>query len=262
LATWEAEGVAEEQGVRLQKVLAEAGVASRRASEVLIQAGRVCVNGEVVRKLGVKVDPERDQVTVDGRPLPRQNRTVYVMLNKPAGVVTTARDPQGRPTVVDLVSTAGVRLFPVGRLDVDTEGLLLLTNDGELAHLLLHPRYHVPKTYLARVSGRVSPEALALLRRGVELDDGLTAPAEARLAPREAGLSVVEVILREGRKRQVKRMLAAVGHPVIALRRVAFGPLALGELPLGAWRVLEPAEVEALRGAVGESHNFPGRGPH
>ncbi len=251
-----------ERATRLQKVLAEAGVASRRAAEGLIREGRVSVNGQVVTELGVKVDPERDEVAVDGRTLRRPTERVYVMLNKPAGVLSTARDPQGRPTVLHLVAGVGARLFPVGRLDADTEGLLLLTDDGELAHRLLHPRFHVPKTYLAEVRGSLPQAALARLATGVELEDGRTAPAEVRLVRRGAERSVVELTLREGRKRQVKRMLAAVGHPVLTLRRVSFGPLTLGRLPVGSWRRLTRREVEALRRTLpAESHNFPGERP-
>lgn len=245
----------EKRTVRLQKVLAEAGVASRRAAEELIRAGRVSVNGATVTGMGVKVDPERAEVRVDDRLVARQGKLEYVVLHKPAGVITTARDPQGRPTVLDLVTGVGVRLFPVGRLDGDTEGLLLLTNDGELAYRLLHPRFHVLKTYLAEVEGEPTPAELAQLARGVALEDGLTAPTVARVVERERnregepgrGTSLVELTLREGRKRQVKRMLAAVGHPVRALRRLSFGPLHLGDLPRGAWRRLTWAEVEELR---------------
>jgi pseudouridine synthase len=227
----------------------------------LIREGRVSVNGRIVTELGVKVDPERDRVAVNGRMLARSGERVYVMLNKPAGVITTARDPQGRPTVLELVAGAGTRLFPVGRLDADTEGLLLLTDDGDLAQRLLHPRFHVPKTYLAEVRGPVPDTALARLAAGVELEDGLTAPAGVRLVRRGRARSVVELILREGRKRQVKRMLAAVGHPVLALRRTAFGPLSLGRLRVGSWRRLTGREVAALRRTMAEqSHSFPAAG--
>ncbi len=247
--------------VRLQKALAGAGVASRRVSEGLIREGRVSVNGQVVTALGVKVDLERDEVAVDGQPLRRRSELVHVMLNKPAGVITTARDPQGRTTVLHLVAGVGTRLFPVGRLDADTEGLLLLTNDGELAHRLLHPRFHVPKTYVAEVRGAIPEAVLTRLAKGIALEDGVTAPAEVRLIRRGRGTSVVELTLREGRKRQVKRMLAAVGYPVTALRRVAFGPLILGDLPVGAWRPLTREELEALGRAVpAGNHNLPSGG--
>ncbi|MGE5509519.1 MAG: pseudouridine synthase [Chitinophagales bacterium] len=246
--------------VRLQKALAQAGVASRRAAEELILSGRVSVNGRIVRELGVKVDPGRDELALDGRPLAQPPRNEYLLLNKPAGVITTARDPQGRPTVLDLVDCPGVRLFPVGRLDADTEGLLLLTNDGELANLLLHPRYHVAKTYEAVVAGRVTGADLTRLERGVVLEDGPTAPARARCLASDGQTSTVELVIREGRKRQVKRMLAAVGHPVLHLRRTAFGPLRLGALAPGQWRRLSEQEVASLweNGRM-RSHNFPDR---
>src|SRR4051794_6055617 len=238
--------------MRLAKHLAHAGVASRRAAEALIADGRVRLGGEVV------TDPARDvdgseAITVDGRRVaaaPAQ-RVVFA-LHKPVGVVSTARDPHGRPTVVDLVPDAGGhRLYPVGRLDAESTGLLLLTDDGDLAHRLTHPRFEVPKTYRARVGGGpVSDRAVARLREGVDLDDGRTAPARVRRLG--GGRSAyLELVLREGRKRQVRRMCDAVGHPVVELRRVAFGPLALGDLPPGAARRLRPDEVEALRGAAG-----------
>jgi 23S rRNA pseudouridine2605 synthase len=230
--------------MRLAKHLAHAGVASRRAAERLIEQGRVSVDGAVV------TDPARDvsggeAIAVDGAPLgaPPPGRRV-IALHKPAGVVSTARDTHGRRTVVDLVPTAGARLYPVGRLDADTTGLILLTDDGDLAHRLTHPRFEVPKTYRARVARPpVREPALRALREGVELDDGRTAPARVRrLEP-----DLLELTLREGRKRQVKRMCEAVGHPVLELQRVAFGPLRLGDLEPGAHRELTPAEVERLR---------------
>jgi 23S rRNA pseudouridine2605 synthase len=233
--------------MRLAKYLAHAGVASRRASEELVQEGRVTVGGEVVR------DPARDvdgsvAVAVDGMParVGDGERAVYA-LNKPVGVVSTARDPQGRPTVVEMIPSAR-RLYPVGRLDAETTGLILLTDDGDLAHRLTHPSFEVPRLY--RVTVRRPPvreAALRALREGVELDDGVTLPARVRrLAP-----DTLEITLREGRKRQVRRMCDAVGHPVKALERVAFGPLGLGGLQEGAYRRLTAAEIERLRGAGG-----------
>lgn len=238
-------------GIRLQKALAEAGIASRRAAEQMIRAGRVSVNGSIVTELGCKVDPVRDRLAVDGRPVEPRPALVYFMLNKPAGVITTAKDTHGRPTVLELMPASVPRVFPVGRLDADTEGLLLLTNDGELANLLLHPRHHVPKTYVAEVRGSPSAAAVERLRAGVLLDDGWTAPAEVRVLRSDPGRSVLELVLREGRKRQVRRMLAQVGHPVEHLRRIAFGPLTLGDLPSGKVRSLLAREVEALRQAAG-----------
>jgi 23S rRNA pseudouridine2605 synthase len=229
--------------VRLNAYLARAGVASRRKADELIKAGRVTVNGEP-GQLNTFV-AKRDRVELDGQPLERQ-QLAYVLLNKPAGTVTTARDPQGRPTVVELVADYGTRLVPVGRLDADTTGALLLTNDGELAHRLAHPRYEVEKVYEAEIEGEPSGEALARLEQGVELDDGLTAPAKAR----RVGPSTIELTIHEGRKHQVKRMLAAVGHPVTRLRRSRYAGLTLNGLEPGAWRELEPGEVARLQSLV------------
>jgi 23S rRNA pseudouridine2605 synthase len=229
--------------MRLAKYLAHAGVASRRAAEEIVRAGRVSVGGEVV------TDPARDVgeasgVAVDGRPVGGAEERVVYAVNKPQGVISTAEDTHGRPTVVDLVRDAGVRLYPVGRLDADATGLLLLTNDGDLANRLTHPRHEVPKTYRVRVRGGPVPQrALRALREGVELEDGRTAPARARqLEP-----GVLELTIHEGRNHQVKRMCAAVGHDVATLERVRFGPLALGDLRPGAVRRLSAAEVERLR---------------
>jgi 23S rRNA pseudouridine2605 synthase len=231
--------------MRLAKHLAHAGVASRRAAEKLIAQGRVLVDGEVV------TDPARDvvqanRVEVDGRVLAgAEPRAVYVV-NKPLGVVCTARDTHGRPTVVELVPDRGLRLYPVGRLDADSSGLILLTNDGALAQRLTHPRYEVPKTYLARVGGgRVGQGAVRALRRGVELEDGPTAPARVRLLEPD----LLELTIHEGRNRQVRRMCEAVGHPVLALERVAFGPLRLDGLAPGAYRRCGDGEVERLYAA-------------
>jgi pseudouridine synthase len=226
--------------VRLNAYLARAGVASRRKADELIKAGRVRVNGEV-GQLNTFV-AARDRVEVDGRTVAKQ-RLAYVLLHKPPGVVTTASDPQGRPTVVSLVDLPE-RVVPVGRLDVDTTGALLLTNDGELAHRLAHPRYAVEKTYVVDVVGEPSPAALRALRDGVELEDGVTAPARVRLlAP-----SRVEQTIHEGRNRQVKRMLEAVGHRVRRLHRSGYAGLSADDLEPGGWRELEPVEVRRLRG--------------
>jgi len=231
--------------MRLAKHLAHAGVASRRAAEQLVFAGRVTVGGEVVRDPARDVG-EGDAIAVDGRPAALERRHVVYALNKPAGYVSTVKDPQGRPTVVSLIASRE-RLYPVGRLDADTTGLLLLTNDGELAHRLTHPSFGVPRVYRARVRNPPLREpALRRLREGVQLEDGVTAPAGVRrLAPDR-----VELTIREGRKRQVRRMLDAVGHRVVTLERVAFGPLRLGDLPLGGHRHLKAVEIEQLRGAA------------
>jgi 23S rRNA pseudouridine2605 synthase len=227
--------------MRLAKFLAHAGVASRRAAEGLIADGRVSVAGEAVTDPALDVDESSD-VSVDGRPVRPEPREVYA-LNKPRGVVSTARDTHGRPTVVELVPSRR-RLYPVGRLDADTTGLILLTNDGELAERLTHPRYGVEKVYRARVQpARVTPAALQALREGVELEDGRTAPARAR----QPSAGVLEIAVREGRKRQVRRMIEAVGHRVQELERVAFGPLGLRGLERGQSRRLKDVEVERLR---------------
>ena len=237
--------------MRLAKFLAHAGVASRRAAEEIVREGRITVDGEVV------TDPARDvgesnEVAFDGRRVEPEPREVHA-LNKPPGVVSTARDTHGRPTVVELVRSRR-RLYPVGRLDADTTGLILLTNDGELAERLTHPRYGVKKVYRARVQpARLSPRALEALKKGVELDDGRTAPAQVR----QPATGVVELTIREGKKRQVRRMLEAVGHRVVELERVAFGPLGLRGLELGKSRRLNEREVERLRKAAERR----GRGP-
>ncbi|HEX5173913.1 MAG TPA: pseudouridine synthase [Gaiellaceae bacterium] len=227
--------------MRLNAFLARAGVASRRSADELIKAGRVTVNGEPGQLNSVV--GAHDLVAVDGQDVARQ-RLRYVLLHKPPGVVTTARDPQGRPTVVELVP-AEPRVVPVGRLDADTTGALLLTNDGQLAHRLAHPRYGVEKTYVADVEGDPDEDGLCRLREGLELDDGRTAPARAR----RLGRGRVELVLHEGRKHQVKRMLAAVGHPVTRLHRSAYAGLTLEGLEPAEWRELEPLEVERLRTA-------------
>lgn len=232
------------EGERLQKVLAAAGFGSRRACEELIVAGRVLVNGEVAR-LGRRIDTGADRVEVDGVPVGVRPDFVYYLLNKRRGVVTTASDPQGRATVVDQVP-AEPRVFPVGRLDTDTEGLLLLTNDGDLTHRLTHPSFGVEKEYLAEVEGRPPAGAVRRLREGIQLDDGRTAPAKVALVPPNG----LRIAIHEGRNRQVRRMCEAVGHPVVRLVRTRIGPLADRDLAPGAWRALATAEVRALERAV------------
>ena len=234
------------EGERLQKVLARVGIGSRRVCEDLIAEGRVLVDGEMA-VLGRRVDPETALIEVDGAPVGVRPDLVHYVLNKPAGVVTTADDPQGRPTVVGLVPDEP-RVFPVGRLDVDTEGLLLLTNDGELAHRLTHPSYGVEKEYVAEVEGLPTRAVLRRLREGVELDDGPTAPARATLVDP----SVVRLTIHEGRNRQVRRMCEAVGHSVVRLIRTRIGPLADRSLAPGAWRELTGDEVRSLQRAVAE----------
>lgn len=232
--------------MRLTKYLAHAGVASRRSAEALIAAGRVTVGGQIVTDPAHDVD-ERSRVALDGRPLTAAQPRVTYALNKPVGVVSTARDTHGRPTAVELVPADGVRLYPVGRLDIDSSGLILLTNDGELANLLTHPRFEVAKTYRARLAGPpITDAALRALRTGVQLEDGLTAPARVRRL-RGAGENVIELTIHEGRNRQVRRMCEAVGHPVLALERIRFGELPLNGLAPGAHRRLSDAELARLR---------------
>ena len=232
--------------MRLQKYMAECGVASRRRAEEMILEGKVTVNGVLIDQMGVQVQ-EGDEVRVEGRRIRPEGEKRYVMYHKPAGEVTTVSDPEGRAAVLDHFRDYPVRLYPVGRLDYDSEGLLLLTNDGALTERMLHPSHLVEKTYLARVTGKVSPEALCRLRGGVMLDDHKTAPAKARIVKEETFATVVLVTIHEGRNRQVRRMFEAVGHKVLLLRRVRFGPLELGDLRRGQWRELTDAELEQLR---------------
>ena len=245
---------------RLQKVLSQAGLASRRAAEDLIAQGRVTVNGTTVTEMGTKADPAADDIRVDGRRVKSAERARYILLNKPAGYVTTRSDPQRRPTVIDLI--AGVReyVYPVGRLDYDTEGLLLLTNDGDLAAKLTHPRHGVERTYEARVAGMPDAEAIERLRTGIPLDGRRTLPADVTLlsrgrsnaghASRQERDAVLLMTIREGRNRQVRRMLEAVSHPVKSLRRVRVGPISDRQLKPGQWRELTAEEVRALKAAA------------
>ncbi|MBD3918755.1 pseudouridine synthase [Paenibacillus sp. PR3] len=233
---------------RLQKILAQAGIASRRKCEELILSGQVEVNGVQVKTLGAKADPNEDVITVNGKPIETEAK-LYIMLNKPKGVITSASDPQGRKVVSDFLSGIKQRVYPIGRLDYDTEGLLLLTNDGEFANLLTHPKHHVPKTYLATVDGVPHGEKLDQLRKGVELEDGMTAPAEVEYQDIQADNkeSTIRITIYEGRNRQVRRMFDAVGHPVTRLKRVKFGEIGLQNLKRGGWRPLTPKEVAELR---------------
>ncbi|TVR36086.1 MAG: rRNA pseudouridine synthase [Nitriliruptor sp.] len=235
---------------RLQKMMAAAGVASRRASEELIADGRVTVNGETA-VLGRKIDPTSDVVEVDGERINVDPDRVYVMLNKPRGVITTADDPEGRPAVVDLINLPQ-RLFPVGRLDQDTEGLLLLTNDGDLAHALMHPSFEVERVYVALVPGPVRGKLLAEIRAGIELEDGLARPKRARVLEEEKSKALLEVVMTEGRKREVRRLLGGVGLKVERLARVAYGGVELGDLRQGKWRFLSTKEVGMLYAVTGE----------
>ena len=242
---------------RLQKVLAAAGIGSRRACEELIAQGRVAVNGHTA-SLGDKADRHRDVVTLDGERINVDPDLVYVLLNKPRGVITTADDPEGRPTVMELINLPQ-RLFPVGRLDQDTEGLLLLTNDGELANALMHPSYEVERQYVALVAGTVRRDALARLRRGIDLEDGPARPRSVRVLEEDKGRSLVEVVMTEGRKREVRRLLGAVGLKVERLARVAYGGVELGDLKQGKWRFLTQAEIGRLHAAVAATSGSPER---
>jgi pseudouridine synthase len=238
-------------GIRLQKVLAAAGVGSRRHCEEMIGAGRVEVDGEIVRRFGARVDPQTQVIRVDGRRIPAREDLVYLALNKPAGVLTSMSDPRGRPTIADYLGDRMERLFHVGRLDYDTEGLMLLTNDGELAHRLAHPSYGVLKTYLADVAGPLSRDLGRRLMTGIELDDGLATADRFRVVERAGQRALVEITLHEGRKHIVRRMLAEAGHPVSRLVRTQVGPVALGPLKPGTSRRLTTREIGELYAAVG-----------
>jgi len=242
---------------RLQKVLAEAGVASRRKCEELIAAGRVSVNGETVTTLGVKVDATKDVILVDGRAI-RQQKKVYVLFHKPKGVITSASDPGGRKIVTDFLKTIPERIYPVGRLDYDTEGLLLLTNDGDFANLLTHPKHHVSRTYHATVKGVPHGSLLDKLREGIKLEDGMTAPAEVDYhdVNPETNESIISITIYEGRNRQVRRMFDAIQFPVIRLRRVMFGTLTLSGVGRGKFRHLTAQEVKELTDIALKTHNI------
>ena len=234
---------------RLQKVLAAAGAGSRRQSEELILAGRVEVDRRVVTELGTRVDPDRQEIRLDGVPL-RRPKQVHYAVHKPTGVVSTNRDPSGRPRVIDLLPKSDLRLYPVGRLDLNSEGLILVTNDGELANRLTHPRYGVEKTYRVQVAGHLDREVLAQLRRGVRLAEGMARVARVKITGKRKDSTILEMVLDEGRNRQIRRLLARVGHKVLRLVRIAVGPVRLGNLPPGHHRRLTRQEVEALRRAV------------
>ncbi len=238
-------------GVRLQKVLAQAGVGSRRACEDMITAGRVEVDGQVVRELGVRVDPTRARIAVDGMRIVLDTDLIYVALNKPVGVLSAMTDPQNRATVGDLVADRPERLFHVGRLDADSEGLILLTNDGELAHRLTHPSYEVPKTYLVEIAGPVPRDLGKRLRSGVELEDGVATVDSFKVVDAQPGRLLVELVLHDGRNRIIRRMFDEVGHPVLQLVRTQVGPIRLDQLRTGRYRVLGRTEVGALMAAAG-----------
>lgn len=235
-----------DQPMRLQKFMAECGVASRRSCEEIIRAGRVCVNSAIVTELGTKVLPQKDVVTVDGKPIRPEQKKYYVLLNKPAGFVTTASDPFGRSIVTDLTKDIPARLYPVGRLDYDTEGALILTNDGAFSNHIMHPSQKIPKTYEARVTGLLKAAQMRQLSQGVVIDGKMTAPAKVKVLRDMEKTSVVSLTITEGRNHQVKKMLASVGHPVLYLKRVSVGSVRLGNLPLGKWRHLKAEEINSF----------------
>lgn len=236
---------------RLHKFLARAGKASRRQAESIIKEGRVKVNGQVVSEMGCQIDPETDEVMLDGKRVLLTEKTVYILLNKPAQVITTLNDPQKRKKVTDFLSGVKERVYPVGRLDYDTEGLLILTNDGELAFRLTHPKHKVGKVYVADVKGNINEKSLEALRNGVLLEDGPTMPSKVRKLANEGNITKLEITIHEGRNRQVRRMCEAVGCPVMSLKRVRFGPLALGDTESGGYRYLTPKEIQDLKRACG-----------
>lgn len=234
---------------RLQKVIAQAGIASRRDAEELIKAGRVTVNGKVVTELGTKVEPKRDRIAVDNK-LIKAEKYLYILLNKPKGVITALEDPQGRKTVADLVDKIPERIYPVGRLDYNTEGLLIMTNDGDLTNTLTHPSSEIPKTYLAKVQGYPPEEKLDKLRVGIKLEDGMTAPAKINIIAidQEKELTTLEIVIHEGKNREIRRMCEAIGYPVKNLKRIKIAFLTLEGLRRGQYRQLLPSEVEELKG--------------
>ena len=238
---------ADPRGERIQKVLAAAGLGSRRQCEELITAGRVEIDRKVITELGSRVDAATQEIRVDGQPLPR-TKLFYYAVNKPAGVVSTNSDPAGRMRVIDMVPNSGdIRLFTIGRLDMSSEGLILATNDGELANLLTHPRYGVEKTYRVLVAGRPAPEVLAKLRRGVHLAEGVARAERVEVKSHHKESTMLEIVLREGKNREIRRILAQLGHKVMKLSRIAVGPIRLGDMPLGAVRKLSKEEIAALR---------------
>lgn len=235
-----------QESVRLQKYIASAGLASRRKAEEMIAAGKVKVNGKVIREQGVKVDAQTDVVEVGGKTIAPERKKYYILLNKPSGYITTTSDEMGRQTVMELVQDISARIYPVGRLDAETEGLLLLTNDGMFANTLTHPRHGIDKEYLVYARGAMMTSELQKLKRGVPLEDFVTKPAEVELIRIEQNVSVVKIKIHEGKNRQVRRMFEAVGHEVLYLRRTQVGPIMLGNVPLGKWRHLKTAEVQRL----------------
>jgi 23S rRNA pseudouridine2605 synthase len=232
---------------RIQKILAKAGIASRREAERMVIEGRVTVNGKVIETLGFKADPSKDHIRVDGKRLTHFEPKVVLLLNKPRGYISTVKDPKGRPTVLDLLKNVKWRIYPIGRLDFDAEGLLLLTNDGDLAHLLSHPRFSIPKAYLVKVAGVPEEKKLIRLKRGVMLEDGEAKAVSCSLLRQREKNSWVRVVVTEGRNHLVKRMFSTIGHSVLKLKRIEYGPIQLGDLPFGQFRYLTPEEMMKLK---------------
>ncbi|MGQ9645926.1 MAG: pseudouridine synthase [Thermodesulfobacteriota bacterium] len=241
---------------RIQKILAQAGIASRREAERMVLAGRVSVNGQVIGTLGFKADPEKDAIKVDGKLLGGFEPKITLLLNKPRGYLATVKDPRGRPTVMDLLKHVKGRIYPIGRLDFDAEGLLLLTNDGELANRLAHPRFSIPRTYLVKVVDVPEQKELARLKRGVMLEDGRARVVSCSIIRQKEKNSWLEVVVTEGRNRLVKRMFSAIGHPVLKLKRIQFGPIRLGNLPFGHFRYLTSEEMRKLKKVIVRSSEF------
>lgn len=242
--------------IRLQKILAMAGISSRRAAEQLISEGKVSVDGMVVTEMGFKADPEKQKILFDGKPLVPEEEKIFLLLNKPKGYVTTLDDPQGRPIVTSLLAGIQARVFPVGRLDIDTEGALLLTNDGELANKIIHPRHEVKKTYRAQVSGQPSLAKLQRLEKGILLEGKKTAPAQVKILEKKPTTTLIEIIIHEGRKRQVRKMFKEIGHTVLELKRTAYGNLKLGSLPTGKYRMLSAKEIALIFSSEKSSLQF------
>jgi len=237
--------------IRLNKFLSQCGVASRREADRLILSGRIRVNSQVIQTLGIKIDDEKDLVELDGQKIIKEKSLVYVKLNKPSGYVVTRKDPAGRPTVMDLIPKSMQYLYPVGRLDYDSRGLLLLTNDGELAHRLMHPRYEISKIYLVKVKGNPGTESIEKLKKGIFLEGKKTAPARVTKLKSSPERSLMKIELREGRKHEVKKMCAAVGHPVLDLKRIKFGDIGLDQLKPGKWQDLTSKEIDLLKSKTG-----------
>jgi 23S rRNA pseudouridine2605 synthase len=238
---------------RIQKILAKAGIASRREAERMMIEGRVMVNGKIVDTLGFKADPLKDHIKIDGKRVKGFEPRVTLLLNKPRGYLSTVKDPEGRPTVMDLIKGKKLRIYPVGRLDFDAEGLLLLTNDGDIAQLLSHPRFSIPRTYWVKVKGIPDEQRLTQLKRGVKLEDGKASVVSFAILRQGGKNSWVQVVVTEGRNRLVKRIFSAIGHPVLKLKRVGFGPIRLGNLPIGQFRFLTPEEIEKIKRLMANS---------